>query len=156
MRIVLLAVGRRMPAWVDAGFAEYAKRLSGTVRLDLKTVASGQRGKGANPANSQQVEGRRLIAAVPAGSFVVALDGGGAHWGSLDLAQQFSAWMRRGDDITLLVGGADGLSGECLAHAVQQWSLGPLTFPHALVRVMVAEQLYRAWTVLSGHPYHRA
>jgi len=156
MRIYLLAVGRRVPAWAQAGFTEYARRLSGAVRLDLITVASGYRGKGDTPAKARQTEGQRLLDAIPSGCLPVALDESGSHWSTARLAKNLSNWMRSGDDLALLVGGADGLSKPCLDHAKQCWALGPLVYPHALVRVIVAEQLYRAWTMVNGHPYHRA
>lgn len=152
----LLAVGSRVPAWVDTGCREYARRLPRECRLELVTVAAARRGKGAGTARAVAAEGRRLLAAVPAQARVVALDQGGEPWTTRMLASRLARWLQEGRDVALLVGGADGLAPACLERAEQRWSLSPLTLPHALVRVIVAEQLYRAWSLLAGHPYHRA
>ena len=104
----------------------------------------------------KQQEGERLLAAVPKNSQVWALDCGGSHWSTEQLSEKLTDWLQSGQDITLLIGGPDGLSGDCLRRADLRWSLSALTLPHALVRVVLAEQLYRAWTIISGHPYHRS
>ena len=159
MRIHLIAVGRRMPAWVEAGYREYARRLPPECTLNLIEVDPQHRGQGGQrpgeAALARTDEGERLLKAIPKGAGVVALDGAGQGWSTEDLAQQLKAWLGGGRDLALLVGGADGLAEPCLARAEQRWSLSRLTFPHPLVRVILAEQVYRAWTLLKGHPYHR-
>lgn len=112
------------------------------------------RGKG-DVERRRKEEGERLLRAVPPGSRVGLLDIAGSPWTTVQLSQQMRAWLGSGQDVTLLVGGPEGLSGACQAASVFRWSLSPLTFPHALVRVLVAEQLFRAWSILQGHPYHR-
>ena len=156
MRIHLLCVGRRMPAWVEAGYAEYARRLAGECSLNLVEIEPGHRGKGASPELARREEGERLLKAVPKGALVIALDERGDAWDTARLATELSGWLAGGREPALLVGGADGLTGECLQRAERRWSLSALTFPHPLVRVILAEQLYRAWTLVKGHPYHRA
>ncbi|KAA6187269.1 23S rRNA (pseudouridine(1915)-N(3))-methyltransferase RlmH [Thiohalocapsa marina] len=159
MRIRLLSVGRRMPGWVADGYAEYARRMPPECALELVEIEPGQRGRGrlgaAELDRLRRDEGERLLKAVPNGALVVALDVRGRPWSTEQLAQQLDGWLGSGRDPALLVGGADGLAESCLARAEQRWSLSPLTFPHPLVRVILAEQLYRAWSILSGHPYHR-
>ena len=156
MRARLIAVGERMPAWVAEGFAEYRKRLSRELPLELVEIALGARGKGRDPARAIADEGAAVLAALPKDVHVVALDGRGKPWSSEQLAEQLARWRQSGRDLAVLVGGPDGHAAEALARADQQWSLGPLTLPHMLVRLVVAEQLYRAMTILDGHPYHRA
>lgn len=155
MRIYLIAVGSRMPDWVTQGFGEYARRLSADCALQLVEIAAGRRGKNADIARITRDEGERSLAAIPNGALVVALDVKGRAWSTEQLSQQLDGWLHDGRDIALLVGGPEGLAPECLARAEQRWSLSPLTLPHPLVRIVVAEQLYRAWSILNGHPYHR-
>lgn len=156
MRIHLLAVGRRMPAWITAGYAEFAQRLPPECRLILTEIEPGERGKGRDPARAMTEEGTRLLAALPKSAQLIALDEQGREWSSMELSQRLQAWMQDGRDVALLVGGADGLAPAVKARAETSWSLSKLTLPHALVRVLVAEQLYRAWSILKNHPYHRA
>ena len=155
MRVRLIAVGRRMPAWVETGYAEYSKRLPSECALSVVEIEPGQRGKGSGAERARADEGTRMLKAIPKGARVVALDGAGDPWSTEALAEQLRTWMAGGRDLALLVGGPDGLAEPCLARADQRWSLSRLTFPHPLVRVIVAEQLYRAWTLVQGHPYHR-
>jgi 23S rRNA (pseudouridine1915-N3)-methyltransferase len=155
MRLHLLAVGTRMPAWVEQGYAEYARRLPADCALQLTEIPAGKRGKGADLARLTREEGERQLAAVPKGARLVVLDVQGRAWSTAQLAQQLDAWRHDGRDVALLVGGPEGLAPDCLARAEQRWSLSPLTLPHPLVRIVVAEQLYRAWSILSNHPYHR-
>ena len=145
-----------MPAWVNEGYREYARRLPRECRLELTEIPSGQRVRSGNVERAVAEEGKRMLAEVSAGEHVIALDVKGRSWSTEQLARQFQQWMRDGRVIKLLVGGPDGLSAPCLKRAQQCWSLSSLTLPHALVRILVAEQLYRAWTVSVGHPYHRA
>ncbi|MBS0556440.1 MAG: 23S rRNA (pseudouridine(1915)-N(3))-methyltransferase RlmH [Proteobacteria bacterium] len=151
MRASLIAVGERMPAWVADGYAEYAKRLSRELPLDLVEVSA----KSRDPARVNAEEGACMLAAIPKGAHVVALDGRGKAWSSEELASHLARWRMQGKDLAFLIGGADGLAPEILARADQRWSLGPATLPHMLVRIVVAEQLYRAASLLANHPYHR-
>ncbi len=156
MKIHLLAVGQKMPAWVEAGYAEYAQRMPPEVRLELKEINACKRGKNADVARILQEEGQRVQAAIPKNAHIVALDVKGRAFSTEQLASRLGEWMQSGQDIALLVGGPEGLSVECRDLAHEHWSLSTLTFPHPLVRIIVAEQLYRAWSVLKNHPYHRA
>ncbi|WP_295391177.1 23S rRNA (pseudouridine(1915)-N(3))-methyltransferase RlmH [uncultured Thiodictyon sp.] len=159
MHVHLICVGRRMPTWVEAGYQEYAKRLPPECTLQLIEVEPMRRGKtGSRPGEAElarEDEAQRILKAIPKGAGVVALDGRGEGWTTPDLAGQLKDWLRGGRDQALLVGGPDGLAPSCLARADRCWSLSRLTFPHPLVRVILAEQVYRAWTLLNGHPYHR-
>jgi 23S rRNA (pseudouridine1915-N3)-methyltransferase len=155
VQIHILAIGDRMPAWVEAGYAEYAKRLPHECRLTLHEIPAGKRGKGADLARLTREEGGRLLRAVPAGCRIVALDRTGKAWDTPELAERVNQWMRGGSDVALLIGGPEGLSPDCLKAAHERWSLSPLTFAHPVVRVVLAEQLYRAWSIISHHPYHR-
>jgi 23S rRNA (pseudouridine1915-N3)-methyltransferase len=156
MRTRLISVGERMPGWVADGFAEYRKRLSRELPLDLVEVALGNRGKSRDPQRAIADEGQAVLAAIPADTHVVALDGRGKPWTSEQLAANLADWRMQGRDLAILIGGPDGHAADVLARSNQSWSLGPLTLPHMLVRLIVAEQLYRATTILAGHPYHRA
>lgn len=150
MRIRLVSVGTRAPRWVQEGYAEYARRMPRPCRLELVEVppARGETGRKAR-------EGRRLLEKVGKGDLIVALDPGGTQWSTEQLARRLARWMQDGRDLSLLIGGAEGLACACLERAPVHWSLSPLTFPHLLVRILVAEQLYRACSWLQGHPYHR-
>lgn len=145
-----------MPAWVTAGYQEYTKRMPRECSLQLVEIAPGRRGKSASVAQAREQEGRQILAALPRECRVIALDVRGQAWSTETLAGHLQGWLGAGHDVALLVGGPDGLAPDCLARADESWSLSPLTFPHALVRVLLAEQLYRAWTLVSGHPYHRS
>jgi 23S rRNA (pseudouridine1915-N3)-methyltransferase len=155
MRIQLLAVGRRMPGWVSEGYREYARRLPPECALHLTEIEPGHRRRGESPAVARRDEEARLLAAVPKGARVIALDERGQAWSTQQLAKRLAGWMAEGRGLAFLVGGPDGLSETCRQRAERLWSLSPLTFPHSLVRVLIAEQLYRAWSILQGHPYHR-
>ena len=155
MRIHLIAVGTRMPAWVEDGYAEYAKRLRGDVRLELLEISADPRRKGADLNRIQNNEGKRLLQRIPKDCMVWALDQNGSHWDTPQMSKQLGRWMQDGRDLALLIGGPEGLSADCLARADGSWSLSKLTLPHPMVRVVVAEQLYRAWSLRRGHPYHR-
>lgn len=153
MKIRLLCVGTRMPAWVNDGYAEFAARLPRDNALVLEEVpAAPRRG---DVQRCIDDEGDRLLSRVRDDNHVIALDERGDAWSSVELSQRLADWRRDGRDVALLVGGADGLSQPCRARAERSWALSAATLPHALVRVLVAEQLYRAWTLLTGHPYHR-
>jgi 23S rRNA (pseudouridine1915-N3)-methyltransferase len=155
MKARLIAVGERAPAWVAEGFAEYQKRVSHGLPLDLVEITPGIRGKGRDTERATSDEGARVLAALPKGAHVVALDIPGRPWTSMQLAQRLEHWRTLGRDLAFLIGGPEGHAPEVVARADEAWSLGPLTLPHMLVRLLVAEQLYRATAVLANHPYHR-
>ena len=144
-----------MPAWVTAGYQEYERRMPPEYALQLIEIPSGKRSKGADLARIMQQEGEQTLAAIPKGARVVAMDVKGRGWNTEDLAEQMDSWRHDGRDIALLVGGPEGLAPACLERADQRWSLSNMTLPHPIVRIVIAEQLYRAWSILSNHPYHR-
>lgn len=155
MKLRLLAVGHKMPAWVEQGYSEYAKRLPADCAIELVEIAPGHRAKNTSKEKAMQQEADALRKAIRPSDHVVALDVKGATWSTEQLAQQLDGWRMQGGDVALLVGGPDGMTPEVLALAKQRWSLSALTLPHPLVRVLLAEQLYRAWSILQGHPYHK-
>ncbi len=155
MHIHLVAIGTRLPEWVAAGFREYARRLRPPWRLVLHEVQAAHRTKGADLARLVREEGMRLLAAVPTGSRLVALDQQGRSLSTEELAAQLRALAAHGTPLALLIGGPDGLAFDCLARANDIWSLSRLTLAHGLVRVLLAEQLYRAYSLIEGLPYHR-
>jgi 23S rRNA (pseudouridine1915-N3)-methyltransferase len=155
MEIKLFAVGTRMPAWVQSGFDDYARRLRGDVTLRLIEVPAARRSKrGGERALATEAEA--IGRALPSERWLVALDERGSYWSTEQLAGQLQNWRQEHPNVCLLIGGADGVAPEWLRRADQNWSLSALTLPHGLVRVIVAEQLYRAWSLLHHHPYHRA
>jgi 23S rRNA (pseudouridine1915-N3)-methyltransferase len=156
MKIYLLAIGTRMPAWVIQGYEDYARRLPSECALQLVEIPAGRRTKGRDMLRTLQDEGERMLKTIPKSCRMLALDERGVSWNTQQLSVKLGAWMGDGADLALLVGGPDGLSKDILARADGHWSLSPLTLPHPLVRVVVAEQLYRAWSLLRNHPYHRA
>ena len=156
MRIHLIAAGTRMPVWVDDGFRDYAARMPLECRLLLKEIPLGAARKAGDAHKAMQEESATMLAALPAGAGVTALDVHGKTLDTKALAKLLNRWLQEGRDQALLIGGPDGLAPECLAKAETRLSLSALTLPHALVRVVVAEQVYRAWCILKNHPYHRA
>ena len=144
-----------MPAWVDTAVQTYRKRLPRQLDFHIQGLAPPRRSASSAAATRRKQEAEILLGAVPPGTHTVALDERGALWSSAELSSQLERWQGQGAPVALLVGGADGLDESCRQHAAQVWSLSPLTLPHALVRAVLAEQLYRAWTMLEGHPYHR-
>jgi 23S rRNA (pseudouridine1915-N3)-methyltransferase len=155
MQIHLIAVGNRMPEWVSQGYEEFARRMPPECRLKLIEIPAAKRTKAADIKRLLAQEGERMLEALPKNALVVALDVSGCRWDTEELAQQLDAWMHEGRDIALLVGGPEGLAPACRERADRSWSLSPLTFPHPLVRIIVAEQFYRATTILKHHPYHK-
>jgi 23S rRNA (pseudouridine1915-N3)-methyltransferase len=151
----LIAVGECAPAWVVQGFAEYQKRLSHWLPLELIEIEPGLRGKGRDVARATADEGARVLAALPKSVCIVALDGRGKPHSSEQLAQRMEHWRGGGRDLAFLIGGPEGHAPDVLARADELWSLGPLILPHMLVRLVLAEQLYRAAALLANHPYHR-
>lgn len=155
MRISLLAVGTRMPDWVTEGFDVYRRRLPRQLELVLEEIPAGRRKHAGDVAVATAKEGEELLRRASDADRVVALDEHGREWNTRELADRLESWQSNCRHVALLVGGADGLADACLEDADENWSLSRLTLPHALVRVLVAEQIYRAWTLLQGHPYHR-
>jgi len=156
MRISIVAVGKRMPAWVSQGVAEYSKRLPREWQLVWREIPPAKRGQDSTPQQSCAAEEEQILKAVAHGERVIALDVVGKRLSTEQLARELESWQMSGDNYSFLIGGPDGLSPACLARADQRWSLSDLTLPHPLVRVLLAEQLYRAWTITVNHPYHRA
>jgi 23S rRNA (pseudouridine1915-N3)-methyltransferase len=155
MQIDLICVGQKMPSWVEAGFNEYVKRFPPTCRLNLIEIPLRKRTKNADLARLQQKEGEQMLAAIAQGTYIIALDERGPMLATQQLASKLAHWMQEYPKVALLIGGPEGLAKACLQKAQQQWSLSALTLPHQLVRIIVAEQLYRAWSLLNNHPYHR-
>lgn len=155
MRLSIIAVGGKMPAWVDQGVADYGVRMPRELKLQWRDIPLAKRGKDRNGEALCRKEGEQILKTIPAGDQVIALDVKGASWSTEELARKLGDWQMSGDNYSLLIGGPDGLSPECLQRARLRWSLSDLTLPHPLVRVLLAEQLYRAWTITVNHPYHR-
>jgi len=155
MRVHLIAVGKRMPVWVKESFTDYNKRLPDELHLNLIEITPATRSKH-NPASKNIAEeDKKIRAAIPKQSMIIALDEKGKQFDSPSLSKKLASWSRQGRDITFVIGGADGLADDFKKSADMLWSLSSLTLPHALVRVIVAEQIYRAWSILNNHPYHR-
>jgi len=151
--MAVVAVGSRMPDWVSQGWEDYARRLPPPWELVLRTVSvSGRRGS----AENARLENTRLRETLPRDAYPVALDPAGKAWSTENLARRMGSWREEGKSPAFLIGGAEGLDRETLGICSERWSLGPLTLPHMLVRVVLAEQLYRGWSILHNHPYHRA
>lgn len=155
MRLRIIAVGTKMPDWVSAGCNEYLKRLPSELNLEIVELPLGQRGKGADINRAITREGEAMLKAIGEHDHVIALDVLGKPWSTEQLADKLQQWQLSGDNFSLLVGGPDGLAPECLKRANSKWSLSALTLPHPLVRILLVEQIYRAGTINSGHPYHR-
>lgn len=156
MQFVVAAVGQRMPAWVQDAWVEYSRRFQRPFSLQISETPLQKRGKNPDIERLRQAEGDALVAAIPDGFRTIALDEKGKQCSTLQLAAQMEGWMREERGVCFLVGGPDGLPRSCRQAAHQTWSLGSLTLPHPLVRVVLAEQLYRAWSITRNHPYHRA
>lgn len=144
-----------MPAWVQTAYEEYAKRLPRELSPNLVEIALAQRAKNFSVEKAKQEEAENILAALSPHSRVVALDVKGRSLSTEELAEKMQAWQMQGQDVSLLIGGPDGLAPVCLQKADESWSLSAMTLPHPLVRVVLIEQLYRAWTILAGHPYHK-
>ncbi len=153
MRLFIVAVGHRMPAWVEAGFNEYAGRMPREMRVELIALKPAPRSGGARRAI--ETEGERIVAALPGNCARIALDEHGAAVTTKELARRLASWRQNGRNIAFLIGGADGLAESVKKFSDAVWSLSPMTLPHGLARVVLAEQLYRASSILHNHPYHR-
>lgn len=155
MKMTLLAVGSKMPRWVDEAFNEYARRLPREATLQLQEIKPEKRGGGVTAEKGMAAECARIEAAIPPRSRLIVLDERGQDWTSVRLASEMKTWLASGDDICLVIGGADGLSPAIKQRADVLLRLSALTLPHGMVRVLLAEQLYRAVSILNHHPYHR-
>lgn len=155
MRLSIFAVGTRMPDWVAAGCTEYGKRMPPELRIKTIEIALGTRVKSQSSSKAIETESRAILKAIGEKDFVVALDVFGKSMSTTLLASNLAKWQMDGHDVSLLIGGPDGLSADCLDRANMHWSLSDLTLPHPLVRILLMEQLYRAWTINANHPYHR-
>lgn len=156
MRISLIAVGTKMPGWVNEGVAEYSKRLPREWQVQWLEIALPRRGRDASPEKLREAEGGQILKTLPSGDRLVALDVLGKRISTQRLADQLSQWQMSAQNYSIVIGGPDGLAPEVLERADMRWSLSDLTLPHPLVRILLAEQLYRAWTITVNHPYHRA
>lgn len=156
MQLLVAAVGQRMPAWVNEAWTEYARRMPPGMALSLREISLAKRGKNPDTKRLTAVESKALYDAMPARARVIALDVKGQAWSTEKLAANMEDWMGEGRDVGFMIGGPDGIAADIMQKADTRWSLGPLTLPHPLVRVVLAEQLYRAWTITQNHPYHRA
>lgn len=155
MRISILSVGHKMPAWIQEGFHEYTRRMPPEIRVELVELKPEERGAGRATEKAKDDEGARLLAAVPEGGTLLALDERGRALSTQGLSVMLAEWMRDGSHPVFAIGGADGLSAEVKERAAKLLCLSTLTLPHGLVRVVLAEQIYRAWSILARHPYHR-
>lgn len=155
MKFRLLAIGTRMPDWVETGVEEYNKRLPADFSLRLQEIPLARRGKSISPDQAVRKEAETMLGLVQAGDFVVALDIEGRQFSTAEFAKRLQFLRDQSRDVALLVGGPDGLGERCLERADERWSLSRLTLPHPLVRIFLAEQFYRAWSLLQNHPYHR-
>jgi len=156
MKCRLIAAGTRLPDWVNSGFLDYQKRLRTPLLLDLHEISVATRSAGENPQRAVQREGADMLAAIGRDDYVVALDIAGKSMSTEQVSVWLAERLRDARPLALLIGGPDGLAPSCRERADFTWSLSPLTLPHALARVVVAEQIYRAMSLLAGHPYHRA
>lgn len=155
MKLQVVAIGKKMPDWVTRACDEYQKRLPRELGFAVRELSLAKRGSNTPAALAREQEGEAMLAAIPQGHWVVALDINGKAWSTEQLSEQLANWRMEGRDVSLLIGGPDGLSRDCLKRADVTWSLSTLTLPHPLVRVLLVEQLYRAWSILNNHPYHK-
>ncbi len=155
MRLFILAVGHKMPGWIETAFAEYAKRMPPELRIELKEIKPEQRSNSRTAETVMAAEAQRIDAALPRGCRLVCLDERGQDLTTMRLAQSLTTWQQDGRDVAFVIGGADGLDPSLKARADTLIRLSSLTLPHGMVRVLLAEQLYRAWSINANHPYHR-
>jgi len=156
MKINLIAIGKSMPEWVTTGYLEYVKRFPNNFQFNLIEINTPKRTQNSDLKKIIDEEGNRMLEVIPKGSMVIALDEHGKNLDTITLAKKLTAWQENYQEISLLIGGPDGLAESCKKRADFTWSLSQLTFPHPLVRIIVAEQIYRAFTILQKHPYHRS
>lgn len=156
MQLTIIAVGHKMPAWIEAGFTEYSKRMSSDCRIVLKEIKPVERSNSKTAHTVMALERSKIEAAIPKQARVIALDEHGKDLTTMQLAKHLTTWQQEGGDTCFVIGGADGLDEEFKARAHLKIRLSSLTLPHGMVRVLLAEQLYRAWSITQNHPYHRA
>jgi len=156
MLINFICVGTKMPVWVEQGYVEYTKRLNKDIKLNLIEVEASKRSKSSSAHKLKSEEANRILKVLPKSNHIVTLDVKGKPHNTESLAELLEHWLHLGKDVSLITGGPDGLDDSILKSANESWSLSNLTFPHPIVRVVVAEQIYRAWSLLNNHPYHRA
>ena len=155
LRVCLFVVGTRMPPWREKGCSEYSKRMPPELSVKTIEVPLGSRTKSRSPNKAVEIEGETILKLVGRKDFVIALDVKGKSMCTAKLADRISEWQMQGKNISFMIGGPDGLSDSCLSRADLRWSISDLTLPHPLVRVLLLEQIYRAWTINNNHPYHR-
>lgn len=155
MKLLVAAVGHRMPEWIATGFNEYAKRMPREARIELIEIKPEPRTTGKTTVQIMEAEAQRILAAIPQNALNVVLDERGANWTTRRLSEQMRLWMNEGRDVAFIIGGADGLHESVKNRADQLLALSAMTLPHAMVRVLLAEQIYRAYSLLHSHPYHR-
>jgi 23S rRNA (pseudouridine1915-N3)-methyltransferase len=156
MQLFIAAVGHKMPAWIETGFQEYAKRMPPDCRIQLKEIKPVDRSGSRTAETVMAQERSRIEAALPKGARIIALDERGRDWTTMQLSQQLQQWQQDGRDVAFVIGGADGLDPGFKAGADTLIRISSMTLPHGMVRVLLAEQLYRAWSITQNHPYHRA
>ncbi|KWF31325.1 23S rRNA (pseudouridine(1915)-N(3))-methyltransferase RlmH [Burkholderia pseudomultivorans] len=156
MKLYILAVGHKMPGWIASGFDEYAKRMPPELRIELREIKPELRSGGRSAESVMAAERQKIEAALPKGARIVALDERGRDWTTMQLAQALPGWQQDGRDVAFVIGGADGLDPELKGRADLLLRISSMTLPHGMVRVLLAEQLYRAWSITQNHPYHRA
>ncbi len=155
MKLWLVTVGHKMPDWITTGFNEYAKRMPREARIELVEIKPEPRTTGKNVAQIMEAEAQRILATLPQDALRIALDERGTHLTTRQMSQQMQDWLRGGRDVAFIIGGADGLHESVKSSAQQLLALSAMTLPHGLVRILLAEQLYRAHSLLHNHPYHR-
>ena len=155
MKVQIIAVGQKMPEWVNVACTDYLKRIPRELNIQLTTIPLTQRKSRASVEQLRRQEAELILKKIPRSSFSIALDEQGKQWSSLEWSLQLERWMPEYTQVNFIIGGPDGLAEQCRQACAQTISLGRMTMPHALVRVVLIEQLYRAWTLRSGHPYHR-
>lgn len=155
MKINIITIGKASDSWLETGYKEYAKRIPSNCQINLLELPPVKRTKSSNISNLLTMEANRLIAAVPQNSLMIALDEHGQEFNTFELTRKMSVWYQEQQDITLIVGGPDGLAPLVIESAYLVWSLSRLTLPHQLVKIIIIEQIYRAWSIMNNHPYHR-
>ena len=155
LQLQILAVGQKMPNWVESACADYLKRMPRELKISVTNIALAQRNNGGSIEQFKRQEESHIMKKIPRGSFSIALDERGKQWTSTEWSKQLKYWMQEHPRVNLIIGGPDGLTDGCREVCAQTVALGAMTMPHALVRVVLIEQIYRAWTLLNGHPYHR-
>lgn len=155
MKLRLLTITHKAPSWIKEGYDEYAKRLPPAYALELIEIPAEKRTANVDIIRLTEREGEKMLAYIKPDHLVIALDVKGKPWSTEQLAEQMTGWHQGGRDVDLLIGGPEGLAPACLAKAEIKWSLSPLTFPHIIVKLIIVEQIYRAYTILQHHPYHR-